>query len=217
MQRFSFGERVKITVGFWFLWLISTALAASVRFKVIGQENLEKLVAEGKGGLIVLWHGVTILPIYYCRNRGFYSLVSVSRDGELQNRLLKSRGFRTIRGSSARQGARALLESVRMLKAGGVMALTPDGPKGPAKVVQQGSVKMAMMSGVPILPVGLACRPCKRLHSWDSHLIPKPFARAALVFGEPFLLPPTIDEEGAARKVAEAINRQEALAEKALG
>ncbi len=216
-QQSSFGERLKMSLAFWVLWLISTLLAASCRFKVIGQENLEKLAADGKGGLVVLWHGVTILPIYYCRNRGFYSLVSVSRDGELQNRLLKSRGYRTIRGSSARQGARAVLESARALKAGGIMALTPDGPKGPSKQVQPGTSKLAMMSGVPILPVGVACKPCKRLHSWDKHMIPLPFSRVVLVFGQPFVLPPTEDEAGAAKRIGDAINLQESLAEEALG
>ncbi len=206
-------QRVKDQIVFRLLWLIATGLAATVRFKVEGWEKLQAVVDGGKGGIIVLWHGVTMLPIYYCRHRGFYSIVSVSRDGELQNKMLRSRGFKTIRGSSARHAVRALLESVRCIKAGGIMALTPDGPKGPSKIVQPGTVHLAQSSGCPILPVGVACSRCKRLSSWDSHLVPMPFARAALVFGDPLYVSESDDLQVAADRIAGAINAQERRAE----
>ncbi|MGB9619286.1 MAG: lysophospholipid acyltransferase family protein [Armatimonadota bacterium] len=202
-------ERVKAELIFRLSWLISTALAASVRFTVEGWDRLEELVADGKGGIVVLWHGVTLLPVYYCRNMGFYSIVSLSRDGELQNRILRSRGFRTIRGSSTRHGMRALLESIRRLKKGGIMAITPDGPRGPARKVQPGTIHLAQRSGSPVLPVGVACRPCKRLSSWDSHMIPWPFARAVIVFGEPFCVGEDEEENRAARRIEDAINAAE--------
>lgn len=209
-------ERLKRALVFRILWLIATGLAATVRFKVEGWDRFLAVKDGNKGGIIVLWHGVTLLPIYYCRHLGLYSIVSVSRDGELQNRMLQSRGFRTIRGSSGRQAVRALLESVRCIKDGGVMALTPDGPKGPPKVVQPGTVHLAQSSGCPVLPVGVACAPCKRLSSWDSHLIPMPFAKAALVFGEPLRFAQTDDIQDSAARVAAAINEQEHRAEEIL-
>jgi len=199
------------------LWLISTALAATVRLRVDGWEKLEKIVAAGKGGLVLPWHGVTMLPIYYCRNMGFYSIVSLSRDGELQNRLLRSRGFKTIRGSSARQGMRALLESIRRLREGRVMAITPDGPKGPPRKVQPGTVHLAQRSGCPVLPVGVACKPCRRLASWDSHMVPAPFARAVIAFGDPLYVRDDEDEDDAARRIENAINAAERRANEILG
>lgn len=202
-------ERIKRNLLFWPLWAIITAIAASVRYKIDGWDRIKKLSADGKGGLILLWHGVTVLPIYYCRNMGFYSIVSVSRDGELQNKLLRSRGFNTIRGSSARHGARALLESIRCIKSGGVMAITPDGPKGPTKKVQPGTVHLAQRSGCPVLPVGVACKPCKKLHSWDSHLVPLPFARAVISFGEPLQIGADEDGDEAAARIEAAINESE--------
>lgn len=209
-------EKITAELVFRLLWLIATGLAATVRFSVEGWDRFLEVKNGGAGGIIVLWHGVTMLPIYYCRRHGLYSIVSVSRDGELQNKMLKSRGFKTIRGSSGRQAVRALLESVRCLKAGGVMALTPDGPKGPPKVVQPGTVHLAQSSGSPVLPVGLACAPCKRLASWDSHLIPLPFARAALVFGEPLYVHDSDDPAAAAERIADAINAAEHRAEEIL-
>lgn len=216
-ERKSLWGKFKDEVFFRLLWLISTGIAASVRFRLEGWEKLTKLIADGKGGLILPWHGVTILPIYYCRNMGFYSIVSLSKDGELQNKLLRSRGFHTIRGSSARQGIRALLEGVRCLKAGKVMAITPDGPKGPTKKVQPGTVHLAQRSGCPVLPVGVACRPCKRLHSWDSHLVPLPFSKAVIAFGDPLHISEDEDENAAAARIEAAINDAELRAEELLG
>ena len=215
-ERESLWNRFKAEMVFRALWLISTLIAASVRFRVEGYEKLTKIVSDGKGGLILPWHGVTMLPIYYCRNMGFHSIVSLSKDGELQNRLLRSRGFHTIRGSSARQGIRALLEGVRCLKAGKVMAITPDGPKGPTKKVQPGTVHLAQRSGCPILPVGVACRPCKRLRSWDSHMVPMPFSRAVITFGDPVYVSEDEDENTAAARIEAAINDAQRRAEELL-
>jgi hypothetical protein len=215
-SRDGFWAHLKSEIVFRLLWLIATGLAATVRFRVEGWDRLLDLERGGKGGIIVLWHGVTILPIYYCRHRGYYSIVSVSRDGELQSRMLRSRGFKTIRGSSARHAVRALLESVRCIKSGGIMALTPDGPKGPPKIVQLGTVHLAQSSGCPVLPVGVACKPCKRLSSWDKHTLPMPFARAALTFGEPIYVSVSDDPQAAATRIGDAINVQERRAEEIL-
>jgi len=205
----AFWHRLKFEALFGLLWVISTFLCATVRFKIEGWEHLQNLIAAGNGGIIVLWHGYTTLPVYYCRNMGFYSIVSLSKDGELQNRILKSRGFITIRGSSSRRGAQALLEAIRRLKEGKVIAVTPDGPKGPARRVQPGTIHLAQRSGSPILPVGVACSPSKQLPTWDSHLLPVPFARAVLVFGEPFQISSEESVEEAARRVEDSINAAE--------
>lgn len=215
-ERTSFRERLRDELGFRLLWLISTGLAATVRIRTDGLEKLEKMAAEGKGGLVLPWHGVTLLPIYYCRHRGFYSIVSVSRDGELQNRLLRSRGFKTIRGSSGRHGARALLESIRRIQEGGVMAITPDGPKGPPRKVQPGTVHLAQRSGCPVLPVGVACEPCKRVRSWDSHMVPMPFAKAVISFGDPLYVAPDENEDEAAERIGRAIDAADECAQRLL-
>ena len=209
--------RFKRRLLFRLLWLVATGLAATVRIRVEGEDRLLDAVAAGNGGLVLPWHGVTVLPIYYCRHRGYYSIVSVSKDGELQNRLLESRGFKTIRGSSNRQGVRALLEAIRRLQGGNILAITPDGPKGPPRKVQLGTVHLAQRSGCPVLPVGVACKPCKRLSSWDSHMVPAPFSRAVLSFGEPLYIANDEDEQAAAVRIEDAINAADRRAEELLG
>lgn len=215
--RLRLSERLKRGVVFNLLWLIVTGIAATVRFRVVGWEKMRKLVDDGKGGIVLPWHGVTILPIYYCRHMGFYSLVSLSNDGDLQDKLLRSRGFKTIRGSSGRGGARALLELTRKLQEGGVMAHTPDGPKGPPKKVQPGTIYLAKRSGCPVLPVGVACKPAKFLHSWDSHMVPAPFAKACIYFGDALFVAEDEDDAAAAERIEFAIDEAERNAWHALG
>ena len=191
------------------LWLVGTAILATVRVRIVDGQRLEEVIASGKGGVILPWHGATMLPIYHYRHRGFYSIVSLSDDGELQNMVLRSRGFLTIRGSSGRNGVRALLESVRCLKSGHVMAFSADSVRERAKQVEPGVVYLAQRSGCPVLPVGVACRPCKRLASWDSHMLPLPFAKAVIAFGAPLFVNADEDENEAAVRIADSINEAE--------
>ncbi|MGQ9454505.1 MAG: lysophospholipid acyltransferase family protein [Armatimonadota bacterium] len=209
-------ERLKFEAILFMLRLISTALCATARFRIEGWDRMQQLLEEGKGGIVVLWHGSTTLPVYYCRNMGLYSIVSLSKDGELQHRILKSRGFNTIRGSASRRGAQALLEGIRRLREGKVIAITPDGPKGPAKKVHFGTIHLAQRSGSPVLPVGVACKPSKRLPTWDSHLLPAPFAKVVMVFGEPLTIGPEESVEAAAKRVEDSINAADELAWRSL-
>ncbi len=209
-------ESLKRRIIFRILWWIATIICASVRIKVEGNEKLHSLKDSGKGGLVLVWHGSTMLPIYYYRHHGFYSIVSVSRDGQLQNKMLESRGFKTIRGSSGRHGARALLEAVRKLNDGCIIAYSPDGQK-PAKKVESGTIYMAKKTGCPILPVGVACYPCKRVNSWDKHMIPFPFSKAAIVFGDMLIIDNSENELDAEKRIEDAINRAEARANEIIG
>jgi lysophospholipid acyltransferase (LPLAT)-like uncharacterized protein len=212
-------KRIKFELAFRALWLISTAIACSVRTRVVGAERFEGMRTSGEGGIIVIWHGVTVLPIFFCRHKGLWAIISTSKDGELQNRLVQSRGYKTIRGSSGAHGVRAFLGAVKRIQDGAVIAVTPDGPRGPAKVVQHGSVLLAERAQCMVLPVGVACEPAKRLHSWDRHMIPMPFSRAVIVFGEPLRVGASeTDEERTqwAEVVAQAINDADAEAERVL-
>jgi len=180
--------RIRFCLTWWLAWLISTGIAATLRISVSGEEKIRRLAEKGSGAILLVWHNSTIIPMYHFRHRGIYAISSVSRDGELQSRLLASRGFKLIRGSSARRGVQVLLESARRLKEGAMLTLTPDGPRGPSRQVQPGSIQLAAKTGSPIVPVGVACSRGRRVNSWDHHLIPYPFARAAICVGEPILI-----------------------------
>lgn len=212
-------KRIKFGLTWRLLWLVSTGIAFTVRIRTVGFEHLEDMIASGEGGVVVIWHGVTMLPIFYCRHRGLWAIISTSRDGELQNRMVQSRGFKTIRGSSGAHGVRAFLGAVKRVKEGAIFAITPDGPKGPNKVVQHGSVLLAERAGCPVISVGIACDRAKRLHSWDKHMIPMPFSRAVIVFRDPITIGASDTDEDRqkwADILADELNNAEAEAERLL-
>ena len=143
----------------------------------------------GSGRMIALWHGRMLLGVAFGRERRWAVLVSPSADGEISERMLHDFGYRVIRGSSSRGGARALRVMLNELGQGSVVVLTPDGPRGPRHAMNPGLAWMSRATGYPVVPMGLVSNRAWRLSSWDAFTIPKPFARVALVFGEPLQVP----------------------------
>lgn len=135
--------------------------------------------------MYALWHHTLLPLLWWHRHRGITLLVSGHRDGTLLAAAARGLGYRTARGSSTRggiEGARAVL---RDLADGGVAAITPDGPRGPARQVKPGILRIAQRAGVPILPVAAVADRGWRLGSWDRLLIPQPFARVRIRYGTP--------------------------------
>ena len=181
-----------------------------------GIERVHELVASGSGGILVTWHGRTLIPANVFRGMGFWALISLSRDGEIQNHIFRRFGYQTIRGSTGRGGAKAALVLARKIREGGILAFTPDGPRGPTHKVQPGTIFLAQRSGRPIIPLGISATPRLFLKTWDSYMIPAPFARAAFVVGEPMYVPSDGDEATISRctqDLEQAIDACEARAE----
>jgi lysophospholipid acyltransferase (LPLAT)-like uncharacterized protein len=140
----------------------------------------------GRAGTIYLiWHSRILLSAATQADHGVHVLISRHGDGEFIARAVLRLGFETVRGSSTRGGARALVEIVRVLREGGDVAITPDGPKGPRGRVQAGCVIAAARSGAEIVAVAIECSRKRRLRSWDRFVVPLPFCRVAVRFGEP--------------------------------
>jgi lysophospholipid acyltransferase (LPLAT)-like uncharacterized protein len=126
------------------------------------------------------------LPLIWThRNRGIAIMVSEHSDGEIIARVAHALGFRTLRGSTSRGAARALLSACRTLESGVDVAVTPDGPRGPANSVAPGVVVIAQRTGAPMVPTAASTNRAWRLRSWDQFIIPKPFARVTVAYGEP--------------------------------
>ncbi len=180
----SFRDGASLTIVSRLIWLVAQFLCRGLRLTVSGEENLN-LAAEGHGMILACWHHGYLVPAFYLRNRGYHALVSLSRDGEYQDRIFRHLGWGTIRGSSGRGPVRALREAIRYLRNGGTFAITPDGPVGPPEKCQMGCVYLALASNAPIVPMGIHFQPHVRLTTWDRHMLPLPFARAHLHFGSP--------------------------------
>jgi len=164
-------------------------LGSTIRLKV---ENLPE--AREHGVILAGWHGRSLLAGYRFRDRGYWVMVSHSRDGEIQANVFGSLGFQIVRGSTKRGGAQAAVEAIRVLRKGGTFAMTPDGPRGPSGVLQPGIMTMAQKSGAVIVPTGISARPRYLVKSWDRYLLPWPFARAVILCGEPIFVPTDLDE-----------------------
>lgn len=160
-------------------------LASTWRYRVVDEHRLESLRADRTSFIFSLWHGQLLPLIWHHRNQRVAILVSEHKDGELIARIAESIGYRLIRGSTTRGGGRALLALVRELDAGQEVAVTPDGPKGPAGTYAPGALAAAQRSGAPILPVAAHADRAWRLSSWDGFVIPKPFARVTVAYGPP--------------------------------
>jgi 3-deoxy-D-manno-octulosonic-acid transferase len=135
-----------------------------------------------------VWHGRVIPFIATHEGRGIVGLVSEHRDGEYIARALGPLGFGVVRGSTTRGGSRALFDMAQRAREGCDIALTPDGPRGPTTAVRPGVIALAQRAGTPIIPVGVAARGVV-FPTWDRFLVPRPWARVAVVYGEPLVAP----------------------------
>ncbi len=202
----------------WIIFHIARLVYVTVR---VHHDYMPRYESNGKGCIYVSWHGRSMIAANYLRNRKYWALVSLSRDGELQTRIFERFGFQIVRGSTGRGGVKGALQMARKVKEGGALAFTPDGPRGPSHKVQMGVILMAQKSGAPIVPVGIsASRRVLFTKSWDSYMIPMPFAHAFWISGDPIQIPADLDETGRAayaEVVEVAINRLERKAEALAG
>lgn len=160
-------------------------LGATWRIRVTNDESFKKLREAGKPIVFVLWHGQMLPLLYQHRGEGIVVLISEHGDGELIARIATSLGFGTVRGSTSRGAARALLGLVRVLNEGRDLAITPDGPRGPAKSFAPGPLIVAQRTGAPIIAAAVSASSAWRLKSWDRFMIPRPFARVSFAYSDP--------------------------------
>lgn len=184
-------------------------LAATWRVHVSNAEVVDDLRRRRQPFIHVLWHGQLLPLIWTHRGRGVAVMVSEHRDGEIIARAAHSMGFRTIRGSTNRGAARALLNACRTIEDGHDVAVTVDGPRGPAGSVAPGALVIAQRTGAPLVPTSASASRAWRLRSWDRFVIPQPFARVIVTYGAPLRF-----DSDSAREAAAAVERvQRALQE----
>jgi lysophospholipid acyltransferase (LPLAT)-like uncharacterized protein len=183
-----------------------SVLARTWRYRVVNPEIWQRVRETGKPWVFVLWHGGLLPLTYWHRGRDIAVLISEHRDGEVIARVVHSWGYRTVRGSTTRGGGRALLGLIRELQQGSVVAVTPDGPRGPAQTVQPGALVAAQRAGVPVIPIVVRVDRAWQLSTWDRFMVPKPFARITIAYGDA-----TFVADGGPRGAADDAQRFEDL------
>ena len=165
--------------------LIIRALASTWRYHVTNADAIRGLRSHQQPFVFAFWHGTMLPLVWLHRDEGVPVVISEHRDGEIIARIVERFGFRTIRGSTTRGAARALLGIVRELESGAEVAVTPDGPRGPARKFASGALVAAQRVGIPIVCIGVAASRAWRLKSWDAFMIPKPFSRVYVAYAAP--------------------------------
>jgi len=172
-------------------------LASTWRYEEVNAAPWRGLRAAGTPIIFTLWHGHLLAQTWRRRNEGITAMISEHRDGEIIARLVESWGYRTVRGSSSRGAGRALLGMVRELQAGREFAITPDGPRGPAGVAQPGVLLASERAQAAIVPMRSEVTRAWRLGGWDRFMVPKPFARVRITYGDPWVASGTDDAAAA--------------------
>jgi lysophospholipid acyltransferase (LPLAT)-like uncharacterized protein len=173
---------------------VARALIRTLRFQiddragVVGKANERPLIWA-------FWHNRLFVVPYIAEHflpqyHGF-ALTSASKDGEILAAYLKCFGVGAVRGSSSRGGARALVEMKRLMDRGTSTAITPDGPRGPRYHFNPGLIKLAQITGCPIMPIHISYSRFWQLKSWDGFMIPRPFASVAVIFDQLLEVPQT--------------------------
>jgi hypothetical protein len=186
-----------------YLWLV----LRTVRWSIVNRPPADALVADPRGFIACLWHGRIAAAIGgrpLCRPaRETRLIVSLSEDGEFIARAMEMLGLPAFRGSSRKtkdprrrhSGGAAYRQSLDWVRRGGVLIMTPDGPRGPNEEMAEGALRMASRTGAPVILMGLATTPALRLKTWDRMELPAPFGRGVIAFDGPVFAPEDLEGE----------------------
>lgn len=213
------------TIGLYML-----LVSATTRWERVNQAAHEPYWRGGAKSILCIWHGRFMLAhkLWYFGPGATRArmLISRSREGGVIAHASRTVGADVVRGSSAKRGQQkggreAVRELVRLLEAKETICITPDGPRGPRMRATIGPVQIAKMAQAPMLPIAWATARGKVFKSWDQFLLPLPFGRGALVWGEPIAPPPPnaggAELERVRQKLEDELNRITAEADRIAG
>lgn len=185
LSQYSFRQRLIIrSAGAVLYWLIRL-IGSTIRFDIRGSEY----VSERQPQIFCFWHNRIPLATYFWRHRRIVVMSSQSFDSEYIARFIQRFGYGAARGSSTRGGKAALIQMIRAVRGGRSAAFSIDGPRGPLYEVKPGALLLSARTGAALLPFSISLDRYWQLPSWDRIQIPKPFARAVVIIGQPFCVP----------------------------
>ena len=215
-QAFTLRQRIGLWFITWLGYLLIRTIGPTLRYTVSIEDGGPPDFYPHPS-VFVFWHNAVIPACWWYRGRNIAVMTSSSFDGEYIARIIEKFGFRPVRGSSTRGGARALLGMHTEIEADRSVAFTIDGPKGPVYLAKPGPVLLARNVQRPIQPFYVAVERAWILNSWDRFRIPKPFSRAHLRVAKPIFVPADTDSESAQRLHAEMQAALERVREEAEG
>ncbi len=187
----------------WAQTAISVVIAGYMRFVRLtskwefrGLDHIDGLIENNTPILVGFWHGRLIPSLFGWPYASTLHILSTPhRDGQIAAKAYNRFGIETIWGSTKKGGTEAVRAIIKVLKSGGVVGITPDGPKGPRQRMQRSSIDIARMTGAQLVPFSVSGTRMKWRNSWDVMAIPKPFSHYIMQFGEPMGIPRKASEE----------------------
>jgi hypothetical protein len=195
LSSYSLKERFLIRAADLAFFLAIKAIGKTIRFEIDGWQNWEAAVSQNRIPIYTFWHDRVFLATYFWQRRAIVVMTSRSLDGEYIARFIQRFGYGAARGSSSRGATGAVVEMVRLMRAGCPGAFTIDGPRGPRHVAKMGAVLLAKKTGNPVLPFTIAAERFWEGKSWDRYQVPKPFTRARVFIAPPIEVAAGIDEQ----------------------
>jgi lysophospholipid acyltransferase (LPLAT)-like uncharacterized protein len=203
-RRLNWGRRlvyaIAVPIG---MGLIHFFWATCRIVRVEGAAHVDKQLLGGKPAVICYWHRHQLLAWRFVTGlfeRGLRVgwLISASVDGEAISEIARRMGGGLVfRGSTTSKGAEAVRSICKGIRRDGVSpVITPDGPRGPRSVFKPGVVKIAQLSGAPLVPVSWCASHAWVLGTWDRFVVPLPFCRVVVAVGEGIAVPRELDDAG---------------------
>ncbi|MFQ6675203.1 MAG: lysophospholipid acyltransferase family protein [Fidelibacterota bacterium] len=206
------GNRLLFPLGLRLAGPVLALLFRLNRHKVVNSGIIERIVSSGKSVLVCCWHGRLLFPFYFLRGRGYYAVAGWHPDAEIISRTGTAMGWRMIRGSSSRGGTRAYQKMVDVLSVdGSVVAVTPDGPRGPRRKAKRGAVRTAARTGAVVVPVSGQATRRWDIINWDRFVVPKPLGKTVFVIGDPVEIGP--HEAASIRRLERELDRVQEMAD----
>ena len=170
-----------------FLYYFIRGYSWTFRLQVVNEKPWMDHLKQGGRILICCWHQQFFSAIRHFKTYAPYRpalMISQSKDGDIIARIAEKTGWHTVRGSSSKDGSRALRGMIDYLIKSRFAGHVVDGPRGPAGIVKAGVVKLAQASGALVVPFYISADRAWYFNSWDHFMLPKPFAHVTLRFGD---------------------------------
>lgn len=168
----------------------------TIRVRNKNREGEDYFSKATSGYILTLWHSRIFYLLYHYRRRArFHLLISASQDGSFFAKIAVLMGYSVIRGSSFARAVPAARSLIKALMRNQTIVVVADGSRGPRHKAQPGSIQLASITGAPVIPITFDANYRIELNSWDRFIIPLPFTRCTLNFGEPIHVPRYASEE----------------------
>lgn len=178
-------------------------LCKTIKVSEVNKSAIQELANNNQNIVFAFWHGTMLLPWYLIKEFSPSTIISKSKDGDLLANVLTSWHYNVKRGSSSNKGKEILEKLIIEAKNKNNIAITPDGPRGPEKIMKAGAVIIAKKAHIPLVLAGIHY--CKKitLKSWDKFEIPYFFSKAKIIYSEPIYISENLSYEETDMKIKE--------------